>query len=104
MDWILPVAIISFPITTAYENNICGIALGRYSTNDYNLVKNNTLTNNPGGIYCLSNFTTISNNYLYNNPQTGIYAKADNVKIIGNTVVNSTTRIRVDGINGFVQD
>jgi parallel beta-helix repeat protein len=88
----------------AYENNVCGIALGRYSTNDYNLVENNTLTNNPGGIYCLSNFTTISNNYLYNNPQTGIYAKADNVKIIGNTVVNSTTHIRVDRINGFVQE
>ena len=89
---------------TAYENNICGIAMGRYSINDYNLVENNTLTNNPGGIYCLSNFTTISNNNLYNNPQTGIYAKADNVKIIGNTVVNSTTRIRIDGINGFVQE
>ena len=88
----------------ATENNICGIALGRYSLNDYNTVTNNTLTYNTGGIYCLSNSTTISNNYLNNNPQTGIYAKADNVIITGNTVLNSITRIRVDGINGVVQD
>ena len=88
----------------ASENGVCGIALGRYSSNDYCFITNNTLTNNLGGINSASHHTTISNNYLYDNKDIGIVSTANNVTIIDNTIINSANCIIVSGTNNSVQD
>ena len=79
----------------ATKNGICGIALGRCTKADHNIVTKNTLTYNIAGINSASHYTTISNNYVCYNKNYGIISTANHTTITGNTIKNNGSRILV---------
>jgi parallel beta-helix repeat protein len=87
---------------TATNNGICGIALGRYSSTDHNIVQYNILCYNKAGINSASNYTTISNNTVQHNTNNGIISTANHVTIKNNSVNHSANKILVKGSSNSV--
>ncbi len=87
----------------ATHNGNCGITVGRYGTQDHNLISHNLLTYNLAGINSASRGSTISYNTVTNNKNNGIISIANNATIMNNTINTTARRIIVEGTNVICQ-
>ncbi len=81
----------------ATYNDNCGIALGRYCSEDHNLISHNILSYNIAGINSASRGSTISYNTVTFNKNNGIISVANNATIVDNTITNTARRIIAEG-------
>lgn len=82
----------------ATYNDNCGIVLGRYCSEDHNLISHNILSYNIAGINSASRGSTISYNTVTFNKNNGIISVANNATIVDNTITNTARRIIAEGI------